>query len=73
MACLTRFEDEARRCLHLDASNDGCLGFRTTEVEGLRRCVCPSRSAVVTGEMLVEIRPQTFVRFTQSCWVGVNR
>ena len=39
VACLTRSEDEVKLCLHLDAPNDGCLAFRATEAEGLRRYV----------------------------------
>ena len=64
VACLTRSEDEARRSLHLGAPNDSCLACRATEAEGLRRYVYRPGSVVVAGEMLVEIRPQIFVRFT---------
>jgi hypothetical protein len=72
VACLTRSEDEARRCLHFDAPNDGWLAFRATEAEGLRRYVCCPRSVNVNGEMLVENRPPTFIRFTHWCWVRVT-
>ena len=54
VACLTRSEDEVRRCLHLGAPNDDWLAFRAKETEGPRQYVCPPRSAIVTGEMLVE-------------------